>query len=195
MQYLRSLINIRPYTCVAALAVTVAAALAVSSSGTASARPQGRVHRHARHARAHAASVVPVISGITITGYPLPSTPTVTVTGSGFGQAPRNGVSPVTLTGTGCNADLEETDGLDYGTSNIWLLDASKTAGLFGAMQFGANFTKVDGNCAGVVIESWSSSQVVFTLGNDYRVAKVSMAAKDSVCVEIKGVPGCTTLQ
>lgn len=133
----------------------------------------------------------PVISSITISGYPKPATPTITVTGTGFGARPANGISPATLTNCGGFAN---PTGLDYGKSTLWLLDGSASAGLYGAWQFGANFTGTNGNCGGVIIYRWTNHKVVFGLGSAYMVQPPGLQSGDTVCVSVDGVPGCLTL-
>jgi hypothetical protein len=136
-------------------------------------------------------NVTRAISSISIKGFPLPATPTITVTGKSFGKAPTKGTSPSTFANCGGSGT-----GFDYGPSKLWLLDASRSsgAGLLGAFQEGANATKTYGDCGGIIISSWSSTQVVFTLGSGYAAGSTSLKAGDEVCVEIKGLPGCTKL-
>jgi hypothetical protein len=142
-------------------------------------------------ASAFTGPAVPSISSITVSGYPQPATPTVTVSGSGFGAAP-SGVSPATLANCEYNNTLT---GRDYGKSNLWLLDASRSAGLYRAFQEGANFSATNGNCGGIIIDSWTSREVQFTLGTGYQSPlSPGLQSGDTVCVEIKGVPGCLTL-
>jgi hypothetical protein len=136
--------------------------------------------------------LTPSISSITITGYPQPLTPVVVVAGSGFGFAPTWRISPSAL--ADCRP-FGHLTGYDFGTSAIWLLDASHSAGLYGAFQEGANFSGANGNCGGVIIETWTPNKVVFTLGSGYQIpGSPGLQSGDSVCVEIKGVPGCSTL-
>ncbi len=155
-----------------------ATAVAVSLS-TASASPV-----------AHEAAAGPsIITGITVSGYPLPKEPTITVTGSGFGKAPKNGISPNTLDNCGTG-----NTGLDYGSSKIWANNASTEDGLHGTTRWGGYVTKTWGDCSGVNIVSWSSSEVVFTIGSRYARDGVSMESGDTVCAMIKGGLGCLKL-
>jgi hypothetical protein len=147
----------------------------------------------ARPAAAHSVqTAAPAISSITISGFPKPATPTIKVTGTGFGSRPTNGV-PASLL-SNCKTPLKPT-GLDYGTSGLWLLDGSAAAGLHGAFQFGANFTSSVGDCGGVTIESWTGTKVVFTLGFAYQQQRPGLTAGNTVCVSVKGVPGCLKLR
>ena len=136
-------------------------------------------------------SAVPTISSITVTGYPKPGAPTFTIQGSGFGSAPTNGIAPSTL--ANCGPGWAGT-GLDYGTSTLWMLDTAQSVGLDGAWQDGANFTSTNGNCEGVVIQSWTPTQIVFGLSSTYEAFSWGLASGNTVCVEVKGVPGCLTL-
>ncbi len=138
-----------------------------------------------------APSAVPAISSITVTGYPKPAAPTFTVQGSGFGSVPTNGIAPSAL--ANCGPGWAGT-GLDYGTSNLWMLDTAQSVGLDGAWQDGANFTSTNGNCEGVVIQSWTPTQIVFGLSSTYESFSWGLASGNTVCVEVKGVPGCLTL-
>jgi hypothetical protein len=137
------------------------------------------------------AATVPSISSITVTGYPQPAAPTFTIQGSGFGSAPTNGVAPSTL--GNCGPGWAGT-GLDYGTSNLWMLDTAQSVGLYGTWQDGASFTSNNGNCEGVVIQSWTPTEIVFGLSSTYESNSWGLASGNVVCVEVKGVPGCLTL-
>ena len=117
-----------------------AVAVAIGATVTASA-VIGVPHAVANPA---AADTTRTISSIAIKGFPLPATPTVTVTGKGSGAAPTKGTSPSTFPNCGGSGT-----GQDYGPSKLWLLDASRSSGpgLLGALQEGANATKTYGNC------------------------------------------------
>lgn len=135
------------------------------------------------------ATAAPTVSSISITGYPLPATPTITVNGSNFGStAPTNGVSPVTLTDCGSGT------GFDYPKGELWLLDGSRSGGLSGAFQEGEYFGHHEGNCGGIVISSWTASEIKFTLGSRYATDGHSLQAGDTVCIDVKEVPACTVL-
>jgi hypothetical protein len=164
---------------IGASAALVATAVVVSLS-TASASPV------AHEAKAAAPSI---ITGITVEGYPLPKEPTITVTGSGFGVAPTKGVSPNKLENCGTG-----NTGTDYGPSAIWANNASTQDGLYGTTRWGGYVTKKWGDCSGVNIVSWDTTQVVFTVGSRYARDGVSMESGDTVCAMIKGGLGCLTL-
>ena len=90
-------------------------------------------------------STSPTISGVTFGG--TPTSPTITVSGSGFGTLGDLG-SP---TAAGCGAS-----GSDYGT-NFMLADTS------------AGWSAGSGNsCIGLVISSYSDNEIAFTFGNGY---------------------------
>jgi hypothetical protein len=61
---------------------------------------------------------------------------------------------------------------------------------LYGARQFGANFTSRNGNCSGVIIDTWTSTKVVFGLGSAYTVQPRGLKSGDTLCISAKGVPG-----
>jgi hypothetical protein len=143
-------------------------------------------------AAATAQPAVPVISSLSISGYPKPAVPTITVQGSGFGSAPENGIVPSTL--PNCGSGWSGT-GLDYGKSTLWLLDASQSFGLYGAWQDGADLGTYSGNCEGVVIQKWTSTQIIFGLGSRYpAIPGTSLTSGNTVCVQVKGVTGCLQL-
>ena len=91
-------------------------------------------------------SAPPAISGVTVSG--TSANPTVTVTGSGFGASP-----PI---GTPETCESGDT-GDDYGSVGLWFSDKSAawTAGQAG-------------DCIGLIVSSWSDTQVVYTFGNEY---------------------------
>jgi hypothetical protein len=166
-----------------ALAVAVVAACLLATPALA--------HAGAPAAKPSITSVVPSISSITVTGYPHPATPTITVAGSGFGSAPTGGIAPSAL--GGCGPAWSGT-GMDYGRSNLWLLDTAQSVGLYGAWQNGANFSHNAGNCEGVVIDTWTTTKVVFGFGSTYGSHSWGLSSGNTVCVEVRGVPGCLTL-
>jgi hypothetical protein len=136
-------------------------------------------------------STVPSISSITVTGYPKPAIPTFTIRGSGFGSAPTDGIVPSKLDNCGPGW---AGSGLDYGRSNLWMLDTAQSVGLHGAWQDGADFTTTNGNCEGVVIQSWTATEIVFGLASTYETNSWGLTAGNTVCVSVKGVPGCLKL-
>ncbi len=86
------------------------------------------------------------ISGVTFSG--SPSDPSITVTGSGFGGYPPIGTPETCQSGD---------TGDDYGSSGLWFNETTQswTAGQAG-------------DCIGLIVTSWSSTQVVFGFGNEY---------------------------
>ena len=159
-------------------AVTALAATAiVASLTTASASPV-----------AHKATAVApsIITGIQVEGYPLPAVPTITVTGSGFGEAPKKGISPNKLENCGTG-----NTGTDYGPSAVWANNASTEDGLYGTTRWGGYVTKKWGDCSGVNIVSWISSRVVFTVGSRYARDGVSIESGNTICAMIKAGLGC----
>ncbi len=88
----------------------------------------------------------PAISGVSFSG--SASDPSITVTGANLGAYPPIG-TPET-----CQAG---DTGDDYGSSGLWFDDATQgwTAGQAG-------------DCIGLIVTSWSSTQVVYGFGNEY---------------------------
>jgi Subtilase family len=88
----------------------------------------------------------PSITGVTFSG--SPPDPSITVTGSGFGSYPPIGTPETCQSGD---------TGDDYGSSGLWFDDTTQgwTAGQAG-------------DCIGLVVTSWSSTQVVFGFGSEY---------------------------
>jgi hypothetical protein len=107
----------------------------------------------------------PGIIGVTFTG--TPEDPTITVTGSGFGSSPPIG-SPET-----CQSG---DTGDDYGSSGLWFSDT--TQGGWTAGQAG--------DCIGLIVSSWSGSQVVFGFGNEY-ANYPAIQPGDQVEVDVQG--------
>jgi len=107
----------------------------------------------------------PGITGVTFTG--TSADPTITVTGSGFGSSPPIG-SPET-----CQSG---DTGDDYGSSGLWFSDA--TQGGWTAGQAG--------DCIGLIVSSWSGSQVVYGFGNEY-ANYPAIQPGDQVEVDVQG--------
>lgn len=106
----------------------------------------------------------PSVSGVTFSG-PAAS-PSITVTGANLGSAPPIG-TPETCQG----GDTGDT----YGSSGLWFSDASQgwTAGQAG-------------DCIGLIVTSWSSSQVVFGFGNEYG-SYPPVQSGDQVEIDVQG--------
>lgn len=90
------------------------------------------------------------ISTVSITG--APANPTVSVSGSGFGTIP-----PVTFLG------FPGYTGYDYGKS-LYITDLSPTHGFDAGGDAGMNLRDL----IGLVVLSYTDTQVVFQLGSDY---------------------------
>lgn len=161
-----------------AVAATSAVVVPLTAVGTASARSVAPLTKSP-----------PSISSVSVTGYggsaPIAS---VVIDGANFGNAPTNGVDPGSLSDCYGNPSVY---GDDYGKSTLWLLDASHAVGLYGAAQFGANFTRTNGNCGGVRITSYTANQIHFTMKEN---GENVIEPGDTVCVEVRGVPGCLTV-
>ncbi len=107
----------------------------------------------------------PSVTGVAFTG--TSADPTITVTGSGFGSSPPIGTPETCQSGD---------TGDDYGSSGLWFSDA--TQGGWTAGQ--------DGDCIGLIVSSWSSSQVVFGFGNEY-ANYPAIQSGDQIEVDVQG--------
>ena len=87
----------------------------------------------------------PAVTGVTLTG--TPAAPTVTITGTNFGSEPT--AIPETCQ-TGDTGD-------DFGAGGLVFQDLTEGWGA------GNN-----GDCIGLLVTSWSATQVVFSFGNEY---------------------------
>ncbi|HEV3067924.1 MAG TPA: hypothetical protein VGY50_08765 [Streptosporangiaceae bacterium] len=127
--------------------------------------PTGRGSPHGMGAFQVPGSPPPSISGVSFTG--TPADPTITVTGSGFGAGPPIGAPETCQSGD---------TGDDYGSSGLWFSDA--TQGGWTAGQAG--------DCIGLIVGSWSSSQVVFGFGNEY-ANYPAIQSGDQIEVDVQG--------
>jgi hypothetical protein len=117
----------------------------------------------------------PNITAVSFAGTAGPSvaSPTVTITGSGFGAtAPKGTSDNSTSCGFyGANGDV-------YGAKLYFLDDAN----------FEAGYSDSSGaNCIGIAVVSWSASKVVFKFGNSYGTfARWYLANGDGYALSIK---------
>lgn len=88
--------------------------------------------------------------------------PVVTVSGSGFGTRPTPYPSTAPEGQSGCPAAPTAGDGYLYG-NKLFLADPNTITGFIAGEDAGGQF-----DCVGLVIDSWSPSKVVFSLGNLY---------------------------
>ncbi len=124
---------------------------------------------------AAAPTASPIITGITFNG--SVSSPTITVTGTGFGKTPPEGTSDAN---TGCG-DHRRGNGDVYGTNGLWFLDDTKV------WQAGYSNSS-GGNCIGLIIESWTTTQVMFGFGVAYDSFDHWYAAfGDHYVIDLKG--------
>jgi hypothetical protein len=121
------------------------------------------------------ATATPRVTGVTFTGDV--ASPTVTLVGTGFGQSPPKGTSDANTTcgsyGVG-NGDV-------YGTNGLWFLDDTN--------GWSAGFSNAKAaNCIGIVIDSWTVTQVVFHFGVAYDSFDSWFAASgDNYVIDVKG--------
>ena len=102
-----------------------------------------------------------------------PSNPTITISGTNLGNFPPIG-TPET-----CQAG---DTGAIYGASGLWFSDTTTgwTAGQ-------------SGDCIGLVVSSWSGTQVTFTFGNQYGNYP-PIGTGDSFAVDVQGAGFSGTL-
>ncbi|HLZ08756.1 MAG TPA: hypothetical protein VKT80_09235 [Chloroflexota bacterium] len=99
-------------------------------------------------------STASLVSGVVFTG--SSSAPTITVTGSGFGTRAPIGYPN---NSTGCGAYTNNGD--VYGKNGLWFLDDTHV------WQAGEGKPPA-ANCIGLIVQSWSPTQVVFQFGDAY---------------------------
>ena len=106
----------------------------------------------------------PHITGVSVSG--PASAPSITVTGTGLGAYPPIGTPETCQPGD---------TGDDYGSSGLWFGDTTQgwTAGQAG-------------DCIGLIVTSWSSTQVVFGFGNQYANYPPAQAG-DQVQLSVQG--------
>ncbi len=119
------------------------------------------------------------ITGVSFSG--TLAAPTVTVTGTGFGKAPTNGLAVSALT------NCQGQNGLDFPGGKLWLVDANSGEPWTAGSRVGTN-----GNCVGVNIVSWSAKQVVFTFGNGYGTNGWNFNDNDPIVVSLRTSPFVT---
>jgi hypothetical protein len=145
-----------------ACALAVACVTAGTTASAASAHPQG------------AASVR--ITSVTFSG--SPASPTVTITGSGFGRKAPKGASASTAPGCGGLVG----PGLDYGNS-LWFIDDTVP------FTAGQGKPPTNGSCVGVVVNSWSDTSVSLSFGVWYGQNDWVANPGDNFVWTIKGYP------
>jgi hypothetical protein len=101
------------------------------------------------------ASSSPVIGGVVFAGGSSSSSPIVTVSGQEFGQSPPTGYDD---TNTSCGSYMNNGD--VYG-SGFNFTDNTNQWSAGGGIP-------LNGNCVGLVVQSWSTSKVVFAFGSSY---------------------------
>ncbi len=113
---------------------------------------------------------LPSIASVTLTG--TAANPTVTVSGSNFGSNPPTGTPETCQSGD---------TGDDYGSAGLILQDTTES---WGAGQ--------SGDCIGLLLTSWSNTQVVFTVGNEY-AHYGPIAVGDQIKVTVQGATDTVT--
>jgi hypothetical protein len=119
------------------------------------------------------------ISSVTFSGSPV--SPTITVTGSGFGT--------IDSLGQGTTPPEGNYTGLDY-QANFHLADLSGNPPFYAGQDIPS---QPDG--IGVVISSYSDTQIVFTLGNYYGIYGFYLASGDNFQMTVLGQMFSGTVQ
>jgi hypothetical protein len=144
---------------VSAVSIPLLAASALAAPSSASVRPQ-----------------VSTPTGATFAG--SAASPTITITGTGFGLRPTGGVSPSKI--AGCQ---NHGTGADFTGGALWTVDAGQPNWAAGAR------TATSGNCVGDVIKSWSNTKIVFTYGSQYNSNGWVLHDNDVVVFSVVGAP------
>ena len=134
------------------------------------------------------------VTGVTITG--TIANPVFTVTGTGFGTQPAPNPSTTPDGSPGCPT-VDPTGpnaGFLYGTS-LYITDNGPSGFDAGKYTPGNNG---EFDCVGLVIQSWTPTQVVFTMGDTYNQPipgnDYVLANGDPVVVTVLGATGSTTV-
>lgn len=135
---------------------------------------------------------VDTVTSVAITG--SLAAPTFTVTGTNFGSSPPPPDPSTPPDGQqGCPASPNANpQGYLYGT-NLYVSDQSSNG-----FDAGVNSVTGEFDCVGIVVQSWSPTKVVFTLGNLYDQSipgnQYVLANGDPVQVVVLGAVGSTTV-
>lgn len=123
------------------------------------------------HPRGTAAQVL-TITNVVFTGNP--TTPTVTVSGSGFGASPPRSFSAAGA----CNGPRD--NGRWYGKRGLWIYDNTNRWGAGHGDRSG-------GDCVGIRLRSWSASKAVFGFGAAYNTHHWFLDALDTYRLTLRG--------
>jgi hypothetical protein len=126
-----------------------------SSLGTRRRLAVGVLAATAALAGAGVASAAVKVTNVTFGGNS--TAPTITITGTGFGS---HAPTAYSAANTSCGS-YGSGNGNWYGTNGLWFFDSTN------AWQAGDG-TASGGNCIGLVVQSWTATQVVFTFGIAY---------------------------
>jgi hypothetical protein len=125
------------------------------------------------------ASGAPVsVSSVTLSG--SLSSPTMTITGSGFGASPTGGVAAGPLPNCGNGT----WTGKDYPAGKLWFDDANASETWTAGALNGTG-----GDCVGWVIDSYSAKKIVLSFGTAYGSFGWTLHDSDQFVLSIKGEP------
>jgi hypothetical protein len=116
------------------------------------------------------------ITGVSFSGPGgVKTPPTVTVSGSGFGSRAPKGTPDTTTPLCGTIANNGDT----YG-SRLYFVDNTQ--------NWQAGFlSKTNHNCIGLVVQSWSDTQIVLTFGSYYGPTQLVLNNGDNFAMVVKG--------
>jgi hypothetical protein len=130
------------------------------------------------------------ITSVAIDG--LAAAPTFVIHGHGFGSSlPPAVESPITS--AACRNEHAPGDqGGNYG-SKLYFIDSTAkfSGGLSGPYEGVANVV----DCVGLILTSYSSSRVVFTLGSDYRKHPYAVRVGDRITIVVNGAKATVTVK
>ncbi|MDQ6797337.1 MAG: hypothetical protein M3011_04820 [Actinomycetota bacterium] len=144
-----------------------------------------------------APSGTPTITSVTTSG--TVARPTITVLGSGFGAQPAPDPAAGPSGQQGCPVTTASGSGHLFGESLI-LHDSAAQSGGQSSWTAGENNGGGSFDCIGLVIQSWSATQVTFTFGDLYDQPGIVdnfyvLTNGDPIVVQVKGATSNATVQ
>lgn len=127
------------------------------------------------------AAAKPAITSVTLAG--SQAKPLFVIRGKNLGRLPRVGQLP--SASSACRGEKAPgNQGVNYGSKLYFVDDTNKfSAGLSGPYQTVSDVV----DCVGVIVKSFSSSKVEYTLGSDYTKHPYSVKSGDSVTFVVNG--------
>jgi hypothetical protein len=128
-----------------------------------------------------AAAAKPAITSVTLSG--SQSKPLIVIRGKNFGRLPGAGQLP--SASSGCRAEKAPgNQGVNFGDKLYFVDDSNKfSGGLSGPYKTVADVV----DCVGVIVKSFSSTKVEYSLGSDYTKHPYTIKNGDSVTFVVNG--------